>query len=116
MTQEFVTYEQALELKELGFDEPCFGFYTVKKNLGWNSHCLEPYNINDPKTYGYLSAPLKSQFFKWIRDKYNIHYTISVREGIWYFEGWSLKEYKTYEEAENACINHCIKIIELLKT
>ncbi len=25
MTKEFVTYNQSLSLKELGFDEPCFG-------------------------------------------------------------------------------------------
>jgi hypothetical protein len=27
MKNEFIPYEQALELKELGFDEPCFGRY-----------------------------------------------------------------------------------------
>ena len=27
MDKEFVPYEQSLQLKELGFDEPCFGFY-----------------------------------------------------------------------------------------
>jgi hypothetical protein len=27
MTKEFVNYKQALALKELGFDEPCFGYY-----------------------------------------------------------------------------------------
>ena len=27
MNKEFVPYEQALELKEFGFDEPCFGYY-----------------------------------------------------------------------------------------
>ncbi len=27
MEKEFVPYEQALALKELGFDEPCFGYY-----------------------------------------------------------------------------------------
>ena len=27
MKTEFIPYEQALELKELGFDEPCFGRY-----------------------------------------------------------------------------------------
>jgi hypothetical protein len=25
MKNEFIPYEQSLELKELGFDEPCFG-------------------------------------------------------------------------------------------
>ena len=27
MEKEFIPYEQALALKELGFDEPCFGYY-----------------------------------------------------------------------------------------
>jgi hypothetical protein len=27
MNKEFVPYEQALQLKELGFDEPCLGYY-----------------------------------------------------------------------------------------
>ena len=27
MNKEFVLYPEALELKELGFDEPCFGYY-----------------------------------------------------------------------------------------
>jgi hypothetical protein len=30
MIKEFVTYEQALALKELGFDEPCLAFYNGK--------------------------------------------------------------------------------------
>ena len=31
MKEQFVTYEIALGLKELGFDEPCFGYYTPMK-------------------------------------------------------------------------------------
>lgn len=31
MKKQFVTYEIALKLKELGFDEPCFGYYTPMK-------------------------------------------------------------------------------------
>jgi hypothetical protein len=27
MNREFIPYEQALALKELGFDEPCFGWW-----------------------------------------------------------------------------------------
>ena len=29
MDKEFIPYEQALALKELGFDEPCFATYNV---------------------------------------------------------------------------------------
>ena len=31
--QEFTPYEQALELKELGFDEGCLGRYFMKKEM-----------------------------------------------------------------------------------
>ncbi len=33
MKNEFVIYEQALALKELGFDEPCLAFYSPKYRL-----------------------------------------------------------------------------------
>ena len=29
MEKEFIPYELALKLKELGFDEPCFGLYHI---------------------------------------------------------------------------------------
>ena len=41
MKNEFVTYEITVKLKELGFDEPCFGYYTPMKP--W---MIEPTNIN----------------------------------------------------------------------
>jgi hypothetical protein len=33
MGKEFVPYELALKLKEIGFDEPCFGYYTSPTGL-----------------------------------------------------------------------------------
>ena len=35
MNKEFIPYEQALELKELGFDEPCLGCYDDKAVFGF---------------------------------------------------------------------------------
>ena len=32
--KDFVPYDKALKMKELGFDEPCFGFYD-------NGYCRE---------------------------------------------------------------------------
>ena len=34
MHKEFVPHEPALELKELGFDEPCFAYYDEEDNTG----------------------------------------------------------------------------------
>jgi hypothetical protein len=115
MNKEFVTYEQALALKELGFGEPCLGtYYYAGKVLDISEY------INHGK-YTVL-APLKQQVFRWFREKYEAYATITTEtgEGLYHhfiiqgndaFFTWS-KIYYTYEEAENACID---KLIEIAK-
>jgi hypothetical protein len=107
MKKEFVTYEQALALKELGFDEPCLVFY--------NGKFLDStdYNFDDgtSKDIGLcIKVPLKQQVFRWFRDKYDLFISITH-----YGNGYSindLRRFDTYEEAENACID---KLIEICK-
>ena len=104
MTQEFVPYEQALALKELGFDEPCFGYYS-EGELILNSH-----TNNHMQRFRY-SAPTFSQAFRWFREKHNLkdkygvfpHHTIMFN----YIIGGGKEE-----EAELACLD---KLIELAK-
>ncbi len=116
MEKEFVTYEQALALHELGFDEECCGYYS--------DNILYIYEIeNKNLCNGAIVCPLKQQVFRWFREKYNI---IGIIEGG-YTEGknvfsyviwresdddWTDDIYDTYEEAENACID---KLIEIAK-
>lgn len=52
MIDNFLPYQQALDLKELGFDEECFDYYDQ------------------------VPAPLYQQAFKFFRDKYNFLYSI----------------------------------------
>ena len=73
MNKEFVTYKQALTLKELGFDELCLSFY--------NGKFLDStdYNFNDgtSKDVGLcINAPLKQQVFRWFREKYGLYHII----------------------------------------
>lgn len=136
MIKEFVTYEQALALKELGFDEQCFMLYqidTENKDLqkpmddkywgyysdprDWNSFDFLPYK----PFCKCMSAPLKQQVFRWFRDKHGYNteivwmtaidfgYSARVKSklGTVYIGGCD-----TYEEAEDGCIN---KLIEILK-
>ena len=123
MNKEFVKYEQALALKELGFDEPCFGYYDEGGNL-----YIEILEI--------LKAPLYQQAFRWFREKYGWQHSIDATSDQHSFELgynywiWNYKtgeeyhtmpknrpsgdwEYKTYEEAELECL---IKLIEIVKT
>lgn len=121
MNKEFIPYEQALELKELRFDEPCFGYYNELGNFiseldKRNSSC------NKPSMYGkYCTAPTFSQAFRWFREKYGLftqpNRTVD-KEGVWYY--FSIQTKRTdvcegsfsYEEAELACLNKLIEIVK----
>jgi hypothetical protein len=117
MEKEFVTYEQALALKELGFDD-----------ISWFDNQASLYDVNGEHTMytnygvmysglsdGYIPAPLKQQVFRWFREKYDAHMHPSrLMRNIYVvrYGDWDSEAFKTYEEAENACID---KLIEICK-
>jgi len=120
MEEHFVTYEQALALKELGFDEPCFGCFTKSGELS--------YDFSDNKGEGHYfqdcTAPLKSQVFKWFRYKgFDFAIMEKYKDKGKFYGGYLNKpnelfphsfgsNFKTYEEAELACIDTLIEIIK----
>lgn len=118
--KDFINYNQALELKELGFDEPCFGYYDLD-GLQVNTHHWYPQNknssfplphtTNNPK----ISAPTFSQAFRFFRENHNLHHEIEYNgyEYLGYVNGMTANIFKTYEEAESACLD---KLIEISKT
>ena len=64
MNKEFIPYEQALELKELGFDEPCMAAYV----LGQFYFKGDNY-IYGSKDIPNINAPLYQQVVEWLRQK-----------------------------------------------
>jgi hypothetical protein len=122
MKEEFVTYEQAVALTELG----CYGplrFYSAYLNLTEREIFIK---ISD-NSRGYFSVPTKSQVFRWFREKYNQNSFIELvyQDGVKYdyvlyvdkdeeeCGNFGDGPFKTYEEAENACI---YKLIEIVKS
>jgi hypothetical protein len=117
MEKEFVTYEQALALKELGFDERCFSRYYESGKLADSLSYLH-HNY-----FGQVNAPLKQQVFRWFREKYNLNGFVFNYSKVWKWKidliGISCEDYSkeidfiyTYEEAESACLD---KLIEICK-
>lgn len=115
MNKDFIPYKQALELKELGFDEPCLDCYSIKGFL-WGMRLLKQSEIENTCT-----APLYQQAFRWFREKYGlfasfVEYTNDILPEIYYMftisGGDHYEDFNTYEEAELACI---IKLIEIAK-
>ena len=73
MEREFVPYNLALELKELGFFEECLGFYIWQS---WNNNSRLEIGNDDEYTCKTIKAPLYQQAFGFFREKYNIHYAM----------------------------------------
>ncbi len=63
MNKEFIPYEEAAALKELGFEEPCFGWYCMNKKQ------LYPISPLDKNFVDTALAPLYQQAFRWFREK-----------------------------------------------
>lgn len=135
--EQFVSYEIALKLKELGFDEECLGSYCQTPKFDEGTFSLgREYSIK---------APLWQQVIAWFRDNYDIHigfapytnpskgivnilyeYSISTKENSYeggmenstarLQEGLKSKKpsyinlFNTYEEAREQAI---LKVIEL---
>ena len=140
MNREFIPYEQALALKELGFDEPCFTFYPKEGKMGFDGkyHSIKEGYKNSTvnaiwikrykKDFECVAAPLFQQAFRWFREKHKLYHTINMF-GDWdkpqysYLVSgrtmnnpahmWYFEDKDSHEEAELACLK---KLIEIVKT
>ena len=90
MEKEFVIYEQAVKLKELGFDGKCIGFFYTDDSENFKKNKFDyrkkfvidfsdedDYMVNSDKTH-YVSAPLKQQVLRWFRDEHQIFASIET--------------------------------------
>ena len=133
LEKDFVPYEEALALKELGFDEKCF--------CNWEeSWSPEPEHeirmvLTTDQTWlrpEWISAPTFSQAFRWFRYKYwytalilcdsfqivmqlSTSKTLDSKTGE-YIANYSTQTYhkeeglKSYDESELACLKQLIEI------
>lgn len=125
MKHEFVTYEQASTLKELGFDEDCFGYYGNSEECSIIVLELRTISQEGDLAKRICTAPLKQQAFKFFRDKYKLDCIIvpigdsNLKTICYCYEilmdkstpNIESEDFKTYEEAEDACIDKLIEVI-----
>ena len=121
--KDFVPKKPALALKKLGFDESCLMAYLGKEKEPYlkgdihNMWHLQAKDVLNP-----LKAPTFSQAFRWFRENHNLKSCIMFRTSMadneeyydWLIKGQEVvyRHFKTYEEAELACL---IKLIEIVK-
>ena len=132
MENEFLPYEQALALKELGFDKPCLKVGNPNGHTMWKWIEVdgEPptVNINDVIQVHYdenwAQIPTFSQAFRWFREKYGLDsfvkhlYKSTIKVGYYFvideYKGIEFQSeiFSTPEEAELTCL---VKLIEIAK-
>ena len=129
LEKEFVPYTESLEMKHLGFDEPCFGYYNTMgfnryfDNIKNSDNLIESENIKG----NWCTAPTYSQTFCWFREFRDYE--------DWCIESWiqpylsneprqheafywrrgekvSVGVFSTYDEAQ---LNLLRKLIEIVK-
>ena len=127
--KDFTLYPEALELKQLGFDEPCFGgYYSNQGNVNlWFFKEAKNYNEDDLC----VSTPTYSQAFEFFEEKFKLFPTLHVDQTMEPKFGYSIAEffedeggffdwknimssylYYTRQESKLECLRELIKIVK----
>lgn len=145
MNKDFVPFEEALQLKELGLKIKSPAFYNPNgvsfykwKEVEENDEAislLEIIKYYDDLIKDRVDIPTFSQAFRWFREKYKL-YCLPEPSGSWRYicnyrgedlngKHWSgyLRDerrnvlfYNSYEEAELACLRKLIEIVKGYET
>ena len=117
MNKEFIPYEQALEMFELGFRETCMKWYDGIRLIDEYANNTGHWDLNC------AAAPLYQQAFRWFRENHNLAsyiesvelafedgylYKPEIHKSDVFFE----KYIENYEEAEVICLKKLIEIVK----
>lgn len=117
MVKEFCSHEISLKLKELGFDEPCFGIWINKGSRVDVMYVAKQDDVWMAEQNEGILAPLLQQVIDWFREKYDIIIDIGkIYNGTdnWHFAlnyEWEYFE-GTYYEAREAAILKAIEVCQ----
>ena len=119
MEKEFVTYEQALALSDLGFKQQNYFAFYHKGRLSFENLFRYDSIKENPRN---VDAPLKQQVFRWFRENHG--WIGGIRQLSQSGNGMIIGEFRkdednsfmmfaeTYEQCENYCIENLIKMIK----
>ena len=117
LEKEFVPYQESLELKELGFDKPCFGWWFMDEEM------LIIEKSKKSTSENIIQAPTFSQAFRFFREKHNLKSWVQEHTAdtfIYEIRPHKLTDYRedevyVYEEYEQAELECLRKLIEIVK-
>lgn len=130
MDKDFIKYKEASALQALGFDEPCYAKIDQTEYLQKKGEKSGP---RGAMMYDIIPCPTYSQVFRWFRDNHFLQHEIisqgpkfwllsiikinsTTENGVYNGRSWELdeefvNEQTSYEEAELACLQKIIRIV-----
>ena len=117
---DFVPYQTALDMKLIGFDEPCFGSINKTSNSAYIPSKGGVFINSSFKNDYTIPCAMYSQAFRFFRKKYNLSSWIYNSDITKFFytilqNGRIIKAnnpYKSYEETEFECLKQLIEIVK----
>lgn len=125
LEEDFVPYEEAIALRELGFNKPCMGVFALDKNgferCGRKTLWTDVFDT-------WVKTPTWKVAFKWFRENKGLYGTIVPQiQKKFHYDIWRIfdennspilservifsnRGYKTPEKAELECLRELIKI------
>jgi hypothetical protein len=116
--KDFVPYEMALELKQIGFNERCYKYVFTwgEDDNAHDEHEFLPSQCERFNDNSFcISQPTYSQAFRWFREEYDLVAIVSqFGHGIEDKFGniSDFQRFYTYDENEVACMKKLIKIVK----
>ena len=124
MEKEFVPHQQSIDIRELGFNELCFGFYNIR-GFFVPDYKVTKLQIDNLKLEECCLAPTFSQAFDFFREKYGFlgvpnwysggFYCYTIKDVTDKVSPELFTEFLTYEEAELECLKKLIEIVKRKK-
>lgn len=125
MHDDFVTLEQAIKLKEFGFDYKCNHYYKVdEKSLLFENYAI--YSVEEldhvssayedlNNNHGCISAPTLAQVQKWLREVKHIYLFVTMEDSCYYWyigKEFQIGNHDSYEKALSEGISRALESLK----
>jgi hypothetical protein len=115
MKNEFVPYNIAKKLKDMGFDEPCISYYPDKdENIHYVTDGHNNVGVRSNSQFGIAcSAPLWQQVTRWLRDERKINVYVDFFMNV---KKWGSYSYSQNLNGEQYAMERSMeKFIKMIK-
>jgi hypothetical protein len=109
----FVPYQIALDMKLIGFNEPCFGSINKTSNSAYIPSKGGFFTNSSFKNDYTIPCPMYSQAFRFFREKYELSCIIELTDNsTYYYYDFTISDSKNRDYNDEDCFDSCKRIYD----